>query len=319
MATVTGTATSHTNFWTTLLSVLTTNASLVSASQQWTQVWSATDQVVLRGPGLAGQDEVYVGLKRVDDPTNDSYYIQMRGMTGIIASATDIGGHIGVSKPVAIFLDSQPFNYWIVANGRRFVVVLKISTVFQSAYAGLFLPYATPDTYPYPLFIGGTCGENLVSPPNWRSVEDAHTQFISPNYRALNTRESSAWMLDPSAQWVRCWNNGVDPGNPKVGVGGEQFYTGMGIAKDSGISSMGYDTVRQRTRACYGGSFALTPISLVQANPADQTYGILDGCYRVPGVGNSSENTVTVSGVNHLVVQNVFRTETGQFWALGLS
>lgn len=318
MAFISGNATNHSNFWSTLLSALKTNATLVSAGQQWTQVWSVTNQVVLRGPGLAGDDNVYIGLKLVSDPTNDSYYIQMRGMTDILDSATDIAGHVNVSKATTVFLDSQPFSYWIVANGRRFAIVLKISTVFQAGYAGLFLPYATPDSYPYPLFVGGTCGENLPNTPNWRSVEDCHTQFISPNYGAPAIKESCAWMLDPAAQWVRCWNNGSDPGNPKIGMAPELFHAGLGAVQTAGVSTYGYDTIRQRQSACYGGAFALTPISLVQAVPTDQTFGILDGCYRVPGIGNSSENLVTVDGLNHLVVQNVFRTGTGQYWALGL-
>lgn len=319
MVTVTGTASNHSAFWTTLLSALTTNATLTSAGQNWTQVWSVTGQVVLQGPGLAGQDEVLIGLKLVSDPTNDSYYIQIRGMTAIIDSATDIAGHVNASKPVTVFLDSQPFSYWIVANGRRFVIVCKISTVFQAGYAGLFLPYATPDSYPYPLFVGGTCGENLPTVPNWRSVEDAHTQFVSPHYQSVTVRESCAWLLDPAAQWVRCWNAGNDPGNPKVGMAPELFHDGLGAAKTAGVGTYGYDSIRQRLSACYGGAFALTPISMVQAVPQDQTFGILDGCYRVPGNGNSSENIVTVDSLDHLVVQNVFRTGTGQYWALTLA
>lgn len=318
MAYATGTATSHTDLWTKLLSFLTTNASLVSAGQAWTQVWSATNQVVLKGPGLAGSDNIYIGLSRVDDPTDDSYSILMRGMTGVLAGATDIGGHVNVSKAVGIYSDSQPMTYWFVANGRRFVVVLKISTVFEAMYGGLFLPYAVPTSYPYPLFVGGSRGENPSSPVSWRNTAADHTQFVSPNYNAIPVRDSCAWMLDPASDWKRCWNNGSDPGDPKIGMAPEQMFEGWGI-EDNGSSGYGYDSIRQRMAAGYDGTFPLIDISLVQASPSDQTYGILDGCYRVPGAGNSSENIITASSVDHLVVQNCFRTGTGQYWALGLA
>ena len=317
MAYATGTASSHTDLWTKLLSFLTTNSSLVSAGQAWTQVWSVTNQVVLKGPGLAGADNIYIGLSRVDDPANDSYSIHMRGMSGILAGATDIGGHINVSKVVGIYSDSQPMTYWFVANGRRFVVVLKISTVFQAMYGGLFLPYAVPDSYPYPLFVGGTRGENPSTPVSWRNTNADHTQFISPNYSAPTIRDSCAFMLSPAAEWLRCWNNGSDPGEPKIGIAPEQMFEGWGI-EDNGSNGYGYDSIRQKMTAAYDGTFPLIDIALVQALPSDQTYGVLHGCYRVPGAANSSENIITSGSVNHLVVQNAFRTGTGQYWALAL-
>lgn len=318
MAFVTGTASSHTDLWTKLLSFLTSNAALVSAGQAWQQVWAVTNQVVLKGPGLSATDNIYIGLKLVADPANDSYSIVMRGMSGVLAGATDIGGHVGVSKEVAIYTDSQPQTYWFVANGRRFVVVLKISTVFEAMYGGLFLPYAVPDSYPYPLFVGGSRGENPSSPVSWRNTAADHTQFISPHFGTLPTRDSCAWMLSPAGEWIRGWNGtGSDPGDPKVGLAPEQAFDGWSIIRD-GSNGYGYDAIRQRMAAGFDGSFPLIDISLMQAIPNDQSYGILDGCYRVPGAANSSENIITAGSVDHLVVQNCFRTGTGQYWALAL-
>jgi len=313
----TGTASSHTAAFTALKTHLTSHADLTGNDEEWVQVWSAGsgNAVVLKGPGLSETDEVFIGMELVSDPANDSYAIHMRGMTGIIPSATALSGHINVSKPVVTYLDSQPFTYWFVASGRRFACVFKISTVFEAMYGGLFLPYATPLSYPYPLFVGGSAGTNVT---NWRSVEDAHTHFVSPFYQSLPLRESGAWVLDPSSQWVRCWNRGTDPGNPKVAMAPEQFLPGLGVAQEAELGKYGYNLTRERTAACYGGAFALTDITLVQAVPTDQSYGVLDGCYRVPGNGNSSENIVTVDGVDHLVVQNVFRTGQDEYWALAL-
>lgn len=314
----TGTASNHSDLWTKLLTFLTSNSSLVAAGEAWTVAWSNGNQRVLKGPGLSAHDEVLVGLKLNADAAIDSYWIELRGMSGVLSGATDVGGHTNVSKKVGIYLDSQPFTYWFVANGRRFIVVLKISTVFQACYGGLILPYTTPLAYPYPLFVGGTRGDNPASPVNWRSVSDDHTMFFSPQYTFLGTRDSCAWMLDPAGQWVRCWNNGDDPGDPKIGMAPEQMFDGFGSDRVASPLTYGYDTIRKRMCAGFDGTFPLIDISLVQKTPTDQTYGVLDGVYRVAGVGNSSENLIAADGVNHLVVQNCFRTGTGEFIAVGL-
>lgn len=327
MAFATGTATSHTDLFAKLKTFLTTNADLVAASQAWTTPWVApggapnTTDIVLQGPGLAGGDAVLVGLSLVADVPNDSYVLYSRGMTGILTTGVAIADHVDRSPLVGMYLDPNPMTYWFVANGRRFVVVVKISTTFQTMYGGLYLPYATPTVYPYPFFIGGTRGAQAGTVPNWRSVDSDHTHFVSPasGGNAPLTRDTGAWMLDPAANWIRCWNNGPDLGNPKVGMGPEQLFDGMGVARFASLVQLGYENVRQRTSQCYGGDFMLSPITLVQQTPDDQTYGVLDGCFRVAGLNNAAENLVRVGGVDHLVVQNVFRTGTGDYWALALA
>lgn len=324
MAYETGTATNHSDLFAKLKTFLTTNAALVSAGQNWSQVWSAptgapnmTD-CVLSGPGLAGTESIMVGLSLVADVPEDSYYIAARGMTGWLPEGIGIGDHINRSSLVGMYVDSNPMTYWFVANGRRFVAVVKISTVFEAMYGGLFLPYSTPTQYPYPLFIGGSRGDVVLSPPNWRSVLSDHTHFISPSTGTFPNRDSQAWMLDPAGQWIRGYNSGNDLGSPKIGIAPEQFFDGMLVSKLGTGSNYGYDYVRQRTTQGYGGSYMLTPVTLVQQTPTDQTFGVLQGIYRVPGILNAAENIITVGGVDHLVVQNCFRAGTGDYWALAL-
>lgn len=329
MAFATGTASSHTDLFAKLKTFLTTNTDLVAASQAWTNPWSApggapnTTDIVLEGPGLAGGDAVLVGLSLVADVPDDSYVLYSRGMTGVVSGGVRIADHVNRSPLVGMYLDANPMTYWFVANGRRFVVVVKISTIFQAMYGGLYLPYATPTVYPYPYFIGGTRGEIAVAPLNWRSVQADHTHFVSPaavaGFGGQPNRDTGAWMLDPAANWIRCWNNGSDLGNPKIGLGPENLFDGLSASRGVTTLQYGYDNVRQRTGQCYGGDFMLSPITFVQQTPTDQTYGILDGCFRVTGMNNAAENIVTIGGVDHLVVQNAFRTGTGDYWALALA
>ena len=66
------------------------------------------------------------------------------------------------------------------------------------------------------------------------------------------------------------------------------------------------------TRECPDGSYPLLPFVLAGL-------GEMDGCFAVPGYANAAENIVTVGGVNHLVVQDVFRTGYSDYWALRLA
>lgn len=323
MAMATGTATSHTDLWTKLLAFLQTNSALVAAGQTWTVAWSApvgapnSTDIVLKGPGLAGQDEVFIGLRRVDRDTADEFEIQIAGMSGILDDATAFNGHVNVQPHVVkLFVDNGPMTYWFVANGRRFMIVVKISTVYEAAYAGLFLPYAYPINYSYPLFVGASAGsQNNVT--SWRSTSDAHRHFVNAYYHAGNVyEEPSAWMLSPQGDWLRCSAYGDDS---TVGIGPKRFFNGYGITADQISNNFGYNTIRQRQRACFGGQAYLSPHTLVQASPGDQCYGILDGTSYVTGYDNSAENIITVSGVDHLVVQDAFRAGVDNYWAMRLA
>lgn len=323
MAYVTGTSTDHADLFADLVSFLTANAALVSAGEEWTAVWThsggAASGIVLQGPGLAGADEVLIGLKLVSRPTPDEYEIQMVGMTGIIGSATEFDAHVNVSPyKVRMFVDSGPMTRWFVANGRRFVVVVKISTVFQSMYGGFILPYAFPDQYNYPLFIGGSAGEtDQTGLSSWRSTSIYHHHFPNSYYDAPSSviHRGAAFLLSPQGDWLTCASLG-DDGN--VAIGPRKFFTGLGISSSYNTTNYGYEEIRSRMRAGLAGEYLLTPHTLVQASPSDQTYGILDGTYHVSGSGNSSENIITVSSVDHLTVQDAFRTGLGDYWALRL-
>ena len=68
----------------------------------------------------------------------------------------------------------------------------------------------------------------------------------------------------------------------------------------------------QSARPCPDGSYPLLPLVLAGL-------GEMDGCHAVPGFGNAAENLVRVGGIDHLVVQDVFRTGYGDYWALRLA
>lgn len=349
MAVKIGEAANHLDFWNILLDFLQNDPALVAADQNWEVAWqhASNPELVLRGPGLSGDDQVLVGLRRRDNElTLGESVIDITGMTGIIPSATSFNDHVGnLSIPPLFFLDQNPMSYWIVANGRRFVVVLRISNVYQAGYGGLFLPYANPAAYPMPLFIGGSLGSDAGSSAvvvnTWRTeVTNRYSHFL---YAWTNGAggsstgySSSSYMLDPSGGWRECGCNATDEKGwrlPLTRLGPRNFPGSMagreaGPAGASALtganfnSRLGYATVRGALTAGLNGEFSLTPITLnAGVNTgleAPVTYGILDGCFSIPGIGNVAENIVTVGGVEHLVVGDVQRNTVSNYWALAL-
>lgn len=320
MATQTGTATSAADLYSKLITFLTTDTALVTASQNWVVAWDSPaahenqSDIVLRGPGLSGQDQVYVGMRLFENVTADTFFIETVGATGVIPTGSNYRDHVNVTPNfVRMFLDVGTMDYWFVANGRRFMVVVKISTNYESMYAGLFLPYATPLSYPYPFFLGGSAAATTGSGPfNWRSENANHTHFLWPNNIGNTSTFSSAWMCNPAGSWQRVANFGSLTGVPCCIAPdySEGDYFGGG--------DYGSRWVMSRTTDAFGGDRILVPGTLLQLVPTDQTYGILDGAFRCQGVGNSAENLITAGGVDHLVVQNVYRSDFSDYWAMAL-
>src|SRR5690606_16442348 len=125
-----------------------------SSSTEKDSGYTTTD-LMLKGPGLAGQDEIYVSMRLAYTSSNDRSGVYIRGHSGVDVGEPSYSGHVNTSRSVGVPLWSQNIAYWFVANGRRFAGILKLGTVYETFYAGLYLPYATPSGNPYPLMVGG--------------------------------------------------------------------------------------------------------------------------------------------------------------------
>ena len=338
MAYETGVAANQTDLFDKIVAFLTTNAGLTADDQQWVKVWESKDvktggrrDCIVVGPGLGGQQNVYVGLGVRSDPISDERWLVIRGMSGVIASADNLDEHVNVNpNEIRFYADGNPMTYWIVGSGRRFAGVVKISTVFEAFYGGLFLPYASPTKYPYPLAIGGTVdgvrpeGEN----DSWRVQNDRHAAFpyaYASDASSSDTRStSSLHIMSPSGEWLKCSgsdDNG-DNGNHDVTVHPTKHSTydnfPGGTTIDTSSQRQSGLVTLSRQLPNYDGSIVITPLTLCRRIPSQLVYGILDGCYHVPGVNNAAENVVTIGGVNHLVAQNTFRATIIDYWALKL-
>ena len=82
-------------------------------------------------------------------------------------------------------------------------------------------------------------------------------------------------------------------------------------------TTVGYGTLPYRE--VLGGGYITQPLILLQRLPTLAVWGELEGVFAISGFSNSSENTTTVGGTNHIVFQNVARTEVQEYWALALT
>lgn len=258
----------------------------------------ATDlEFIGHGLGLAGADKVYVGFRLTDDNGNQLWHLEMKGYTGYSPSDT-WDAQPGASPTVYTPFWNQSMPYWIAVNGRRAILVARSNTTYHAFYTGLFLPYATPQEYPYPLMI---CGEHPISTlVPYTSLDLNHfndpgqgepTGIVQGNIRRTDGTwlplhqnsgtQIAVWPYDQSTEG-RDWMLNMEP----IGTAYTLFPLNL-IDPIAGTSALDYDPI-----------------------------GYLDGAHAICGFGQAAENTVTVGGDTYRVFQNVYRTGRADYWCL---
>lgn len=298
----TGTASDHIDLWNRLRTFLTTNAALVSAGRQWTQLRldGVLREATLQGPGLAGTDQVHVATRVLADAGSDVFTIGFQMSRAYNAAQ----GHLlqpDASGERYLPVWNAPMPYWFIGNGARFIVVVKVSTTYQSCYVGKFLPYGSPSQYPQPYYLG--CVSSSQS--RWSTTSEDFRAFFNPG--------SGAMVLTPGGIWATVSNyleTGAAGGSPRDG--GNQVWP-YNSQIDSNTSPRGrWGSQRDNL----GGGYTLLPMILHGANPTREIYGELDGAFAISGFGNASENTLTIGGDPFIVIQDTYRTSRTDYCAI---
>lgn len=307
MAVQIGTAGNYLDLLDQLIVFLTTNSTLAAAGQTW-QVkrdanppalgHSGMREVQLMAPGLSGTEQWYSSIMAYENTLTDIYNWQLLGGVGYLASV-DVDNQPGRSAYQYLHLVNSAIPYWFIANGRRVIVVAKISTTYQIAYIGAFLPYATPTQVPYPMFVGGSSSTSTF---RWSNNSVTHKSFFDPS-------QYSSSVYYPDGTWQRPYNT-----NTNTPASRQQFIN-MSPYEGSGYTREVYTLLRDNVDS----SYSMYPIQITMTSPANNVLGELDGMYATSGHNTASENLITVGGVDHLVVQDIFRTDRYNYCAIALA
>lgn len=293
-------------------------------------------EMIVRGPGSSGSDQIYCGVRAYRNQAGDWYNWRLQGYTGFSSSLLfDLQpGALNAYPPQVCWLD-QPFRYWIVANGRRFMVFGRVGAGYEGCYLGFLLPYATPAQYPYPLFIGGTITGNAQADySNYlhRNFDNYdHRLFVDPGVYggaggSESTGYSAARLRMPSGNWKSAHNR-YQGGSGSVN-----------IARSAGTLGV-YPWISNLFGSAYyappfmsypGGSYAhlvapqrdgqhlLLPAILTDFE-SSANCGELEGVKFVTGQGNSAENSITVGSETWTVFTNLNKAGNDNFFAVRLS
>lgn len=239
-------------------------------------------ELIMKAPGLTGTEEIFWGIRTYHDVGADYYNLLAGVFTGFV-SANTFDNQPGAAL-VGCPAHNNRIDYWLTLNGQRIALAMKVGTpVYEHLYLGKCLPYARPSQYPYPVVAAGM----LVGAAATRFSETTHDFYLRGNSARGQLRTPGGWINARFYPW------------------GNNFLTSTGTPGTSNLQAR--DT---------GAEYPLLPVEL-HDNTAN-LYGQLDGIYHVSGFNNAVENTLTIGGVDYVVMQSVARTGHADYYALRL-
>ena len=219
---------------------------------------AATDrELILKGPGLSGEEEIFIGFRTYQSVSADYYNLVAGVFTGYVpGNSFDTQPGVRLS---GIPAHNQAIDYWMVGNGQRIALGLKVGTpVYMHGYAGKFFPYAAPGEYRAPLVCAGMLNG---TPPTRFSDVNLSMPYKGGRANFAMRSNMGSW-LEPE-----CW--------PFV----NSFLCGD-AANTTQVRPTGPNYFPQR----------------IEPTDALGVYGFLDGVFYIPGFDNVTENVLQMGG-----------------------
>lgn len=308
MAWTTGNCTGSYNLLTKLKEFVTANGWTCLADRDESAAYGSGRCVYFKGTGLAGQDEIYVGICNIQWTSSDTYTWALQGYNGFASTATfwtQAGAMPLVTsdsyRNVGLSLHGTDLKYWFVVNGRRIIVVVRVGAVYVVAYLGLYLPFALPPQMPYPIFIGGNLGSLNVRYSN------TDPEYNAAFWQANNYYGTDSYLYRSHArckigEWYMVQNYGIPYRTDNKFIVGFGHNLHASVLAPYGHDVNGNEMLGRMTLLCKAG-----------------TLGELDGIVKADGTGASSENLIRdPSGFDWLLVQDTFNETASRYAAVAL-
>lgn len=150
---------------------------------------SVNRELILKGTGLSGTEEIFVGFRTYQDSTADYYNLLVGVFTGYVAG-NSFDTQPG-KKLSGVPAHNNRIDYWLTLNGQRIALAMKVGTpVYESCYVGKCLPYGRPSQYPYPVVCGGMLSGAAIT----RFSDTVHSMPYKGNRVNMALRSNDNWV-----------------------------------------------------------------------------------------------------------------------------
>jgi len=283
-------------------------------------------ETILMGPGTSGEDEIYTAIQTISDAGNDWYNWRLMGMTAYSDVEMQYMPGLTQGRLPRLLLWQQKIKYWFAANGRRYIVVAKISSVWEACYMGFALPYGLPTQFPYPMVVGGAaCPTATTAHNRYSSTETNHRGFANPyandaevctslvfdsispvpDYATLKVLQGTNWIKIQSASGTSLGNTNI------VWPYVSSYYQYSDDAPYHQFSTL--------LRENIDGSYPLFPVIPMISSPNKHIFGELQGVFAIKAFGGvGGEDTFVINGDTYVAFPIIPNADANDFWALKL-
>jgi hypothetical protein len=228
-------------------------------------------ELLLKGEGLTGTEEIFIGFKCYHSVPGDYYNLACATMVGYIPANTfEAQPGIRIS---GVPCHNNAVTMFMTANAQRITGCFKVGTpVYTHFYEGKFFPYCRPGEFPTPLISAGMFNGAAAI-----RFSDITYQFP---YKGLSTALNHLYMRNQAGSWIqpRTW-----PWSDQRGTGTNGFY----IAGP-------HTSTTARCLVAYNGQY--TPLPVVLEDDVPNVWGELDGIFFISGFNNGVENVLQIGG-----------------------
>lgn len=262
-----------------------------------------TGSLIFHGLGT-GTEAIYQGISMVETPASSIWNWVHRAYQGFQGSQSWDTQTNPSPEVFTAFINSN-MDYWIVVNERRIVVIAVASATMHSCYMGFFKPYASPSEWPYP---------NCVL-----AEEDAATAYNTTGanftHGILNGAANNGHFRDIAGAWRGATASA--PGTTTFGM----WPTNSSAYGPASAMIDNHDILPSGDRQALPLMlFGLNSSSFSIGAPLNAlVFGVLDGPKFILGRSLTPQTVLSIDGVNHLSVNDIFRLTLTDFWVMPLA
>ena len=244
-------------------------------------------ELILRGPGLSGTEQIWASFTTNQSINSDYYNFSVGSMVGYVDqnALSDQPSYSGQRWAPCW---GQSIRYWLVVNGQRIHLAMKVETNYITLGTGKYFPYATPGQFPYPIYVMATSASSTTRYSGTYNIDLFSSQV---KLRKFDGVWSSAYVWPVTTPLTASFNG---PG---------------GLKTTDGVIEESRDL---------NGDYPLAPLSLYINTSTEGMKGDLDGVFHVSGFNSAVENIVTSGLVSHVKIANRQATGIQSYYALRL-